>query len=178
MPRGVADLERPRRIAHAALRVVGERGVEGLTHRAVAAEAGIPLGSTTYHFRTLDDLLAAAIVEAKAATDAELADWGDAITGQTDLVEAMADYLFRVLRDHWDRTVLELELYMAALRRPSLRELSKSWDQTMPEVLERHVDVVTARAMALVYDGLVLQAVIHGMPGRDEVRAVLRRTVQ
>jgi AcrR family transcriptional regulator len=47
----------------AALEVVAAKGVEGLTHGAVAAVAGIPLGSTTYHFASLDDLLAAAIVD-------------------------------------------------------------------------------------------------------------------
>ena len=69
MPRGTADHERPRRIALAAIEVVADRGVEGLTHRRVAAVAGIPLGSTTYHFATLDDLLAAAIAEAKKARE-------------------------------------------------------------------------------------------------------------
>ena len=128
MPKGVVDPERPRRIALAALDVVAANGVEGLTHRAVAASAGIPLGSTTYHFSTLDDLLTAAIVEAKKSTDAELAEWSDKLGPDTDLVQVIADYVLDALTDHWDRTVVEHELYMAALRRPQLRWLSREWD--------------------------------------------------
>src|ERR1700755_262819 len=93
VPRGTADPQRPLRIALAALDVVADKGVEGLTHRAVAAVAGIPLRSTTYHFQTLDDLLAAAIIEAKKATDADLVAWAETLGPGTDLAEAVTDYV-------------------------------------------------------------------------------------
>ena len=175
MPRGTADYERPRRIALAALEVVAENGVEGLTHRKVAAVAGIPLGSTTYHFATLDDLLAAAIVEAKKATDAELAAWAGKLGPDADLAQLIADYVLDALTQHWGRTVVEHELYMAALRRPQLRALSREWDEAFPAVLAGHVDAVTAQAVAMVVDGMYVRAFIHGMPSRDEVEEVLRR---
>lgn len=44
------DPERRQRIIDAAITVVGERGIAALSHRAVAAAADVPLGSTTYHF--------------------------------------------------------------------------------------------------------------------------------
>src|SRR6478735_10340617 len=43
-----------------ALDVIAEHGVAGTTHRRVAAAAGVPLGSTTYYFADLGDLLRAA----------------------------------------------------------------------------------------------------------------------
>lgn len=52
--------EGARRILDAALRVVGEKGVDRITHRDVAAAAGVSLASTTYFFRTKSDLLYAA----------------------------------------------------------------------------------------------------------------------
>ncbi|HWU08014.1 MAG TPA: TetR family transcriptional regulator, partial [Streptomyces sp.] len=55
------DPERRERIIDAALRVVADRGIGGLSHRTVAAEADVPLGSTTYHFASLDELLVAAL---------------------------------------------------------------------------------------------------------------------
>lgn len=175
MPRGTADHERPRRIALAALEVVADKGVEGLTHRRVAAVAGIPLGSTTYHFATLDDLLAAAIVEAKGATDTELAAWAEKLGPGADLAGLVADYVLDALTHHWGRTVVEHELYMAALRRPQLRALSREWDEAFPAVLSRHTDAVTAQTVAMVVDGMYVRAFIHGMPSRDEVEEVLRR---
>lgn len=47
-------------IAVAAAATVAQRGVTGLTHRAVAAEAGLTLGVVSYKFRTSNDLLKAA----------------------------------------------------------------------------------------------------------------------
>jgi DNA-binding transcriptional regulator YbjK len=175
VPKGTADPERPHKIALAALEVVADRGVEGLTHRAVAAAAKIPLGSTTYHFRTLDDLLAAAIVEAKRATDTELAAWAETLGPDTDLVRSIADYVMQALTHHWGRTVVEHELYMAALRRPEMRALSREWDDAFPGVLSQHTDPVTALTVAMVVDGIFVRAFIHGMPARDEVESVLLR---
>lgn len=48
------------RIAEAAAEVV-EGGLGGLTHRAVAARAGVTTGAVTHHFRTIEDLVAGAI---------------------------------------------------------------------------------------------------------------------
>ena len=42
----------------AAIRVVGERGIRALTHRAVDGEAGLGVGSTSNYFPTRESLLA------------------------------------------------------------------------------------------------------------------------
>lgn len=175
MPRGTVDPERPLRIALAALDVVAEKGVEGLTHRAVATAAHIPLGSTTYHFRTLEDLLAAAILEAKRATDADLAEWASKLGPNTDLANAVADFVMHALTRRWGRLIVEHELYMAALRRPRLRPLSREWDAAFPAVLSEHTDAVIAETVAMVVDGMFVRALIHGMPDRDQIEEVLRR---
>lgn len=47
-------------IMAAAARTIERRGIAGLTHRAVAAEAGVTLGVVSYKFRTSADLLNAA----------------------------------------------------------------------------------------------------------------------
>ena len=53
----VATAGRREQILEAALRVIGRSGRQAVTHRAVAEEAGVPLGSTTYYFDSRDDLL-------------------------------------------------------------------------------------------------------------------------
>jgi AcrR family transcriptional regulator len=45
----------------AAITVLGERGIHALTHRAVDAQAGLPAGSASNHFRTRDALLEAVV---------------------------------------------------------------------------------------------------------------------
>lgn len=45
----------------ATLRLIGRNGLDGVTHRAVAAEAGVSLGAVTHHFGTRDALVDAAL---------------------------------------------------------------------------------------------------------------------
>src|SRR3954454_14034141 len=45
----------------AAIRVLGERGVRAVTHRAVDAEAGVAAGSTANYFATRDTLFEAIV---------------------------------------------------------------------------------------------------------------------
>ena len=55
-PRHV-DPERKDRIIEACITVIAERGVAGTSHRVVAAKAHVPLGSMTYYFDGMHDLL-------------------------------------------------------------------------------------------------------------------------
>lgn len=52
-PRGVNR----ERILRAALDIISNRGVDKVTHRAVAGVAGVSPGTTTYHFATREDLV-------------------------------------------------------------------------------------------------------------------------
>lgn len=61
MRKGVAnDPDRKQTIAQSALDVIAEGGVRAATHRKIAQRAGVPLGSATYHYASLDDILVAA----------------------------------------------------------------------------------------------------------------------
>src|SRR5213592_3361210 len=89
--RGPNDPDRRARIAQAAIEVVAQRGIDGLTHRAVAAAAGVPLGSTTYHFATLDDLLEVALREAAERNVRQLREWEQGLGQDVDFAAALAD---------------------------------------------------------------------------------------
>ncbi|MYS04964.1 TetR family transcriptional regulator, partial [Streptomyces sp. SID6041] len=60
---GAADAPASRadRIGDAALDLLVERGMRGLTHRAVDERAGLPQGSTSNHARTRQALLETAV---------------------------------------------------------------------------------------------------------------------
>ena len=67
--------QRRQDILDAAMRIVVRDGVRAVRHRAVAAEAGVPLSATTYYFKDIDDLLTdtfAQYVERSAAYMAKL----------------------------------------------------------------------------------------------------------
>lgn len=63
MTRQARGRERRAAIVAAAGRVLIRDGVAALTHRAVAVEAGVPLGSTTYYFADRPELVRAAVTE-------------------------------------------------------------------------------------------------------------------
>ncbi|WP_111657125.1 TetR/AcrR family transcriptional regulator [Isoalcanivorax indicus] len=49
--------QRRRAILEAALRLIVREGVRSVRHRAVAAEADVPLSATTYYFKDITDLI-------------------------------------------------------------------------------------------------------------------------
>ena len=68
-----SDPSRRDRIIDACLDVIAREGVAGTSHRRVAAEADVPLGSMTYYFTGMDELLTEAFTRFadRAAADVE-----------------------------------------------------------------------------------------------------------
>ena len=173
------DPDRASRIVDAAIDVIAEHGVAGTTHRLIAAAADVPLGSLTYHFTGLDDLLAqafgrhaermAADYEARFAGVRSTEDVVDAVTG---LVHADAD------ADDRDWAVA-YELYLAAMRDPRLRTVTESWMRRSRSVLERFVDPTTARGLDALIEGLVMHKVLSTAPvSREQTREIVARAVR
>ncbi|MFE5700973.1 TetR/AcrR family transcriptional regulator [Rhodococcus koreensis] len=171
------DPERRARIIRAAVDVVGEIGVEKLTLRAVAAVADVPLGSMTYHFSNVDDLLVSALEMAAEESTAYWCRWGEELPAGADLAEELAILLERLTTGPARRqTAVELDLYLASMRRPHLRSASLSLARIAYVTLEQHTDLDTARALSFMSDGLVLEALASDRPlKRDECVAMLRR---
>ncbi|MGW0880681.1 TetR/AcrR family transcriptional regulator [Streptomyces sp. NPDC002671] len=177
MPRRY-DPDRRRRIIDAAIRVVSEKGIAGLSHRTVAAEADVPLGSTTYHFATLDDLLVAALCQASEGFGGVLDASGVLDDPDSDLAAGLARVLGDWLGGDRPGAELEYELYLAALRRPALRPVAAQWTEDTAARLAARVDPVTARALLAVLDGICLQVLLTGGSYDEEyARAVLARVI-
>ncbi|SDK87781.1 TetR/AcrR family transcriptional regulator [Streptomyces indicus] len=172
------DPGRRQRIIDAAIRVVGSKGIGGLSHRSAAAEADVPLGSTTYHFATLDDLLVAALRQANEGFGAMVRERESLLGPEADLAAELAR-----LTGEWlggDRTGVELEyeLYLAALRRPALRPVAAEWCASVEEILARRTDRVTARAVVALLDGICLQVLLTGAEFDEAyTREMLRRVL-
>jgi DNA-binding transcriptional regulator YbjK len=172
------DPTRRERIARAAITVVGERGIEKLTHRAVAAAAGVPLGSTTYHFATLDDLLAEALHQAAQDNVAQLKEWADALESPDGLPAALAELVLYYLGPERARTVVEHELYVAALHRPALRKASSEWDAALEDLFTSYTDPVAGRMLSAVFCGLLMQGIVReSVPARDEIEMIFQRAL-
>ncbi|MEU6990925.1 TetR family transcriptional regulator [Streptomyces sp. NPDC046465] len=165
-------------IAAATERVIAERGIEGLTHRAVAQEARVPLGATTYHFATKDDLITTALERCVDRFAAYLEDW---VAQRPDLTHEqltvlLTDVLMSCFGPQRDQQVVEFELYLAALRRPALRPVADRYIEHTVQALAHYTDPVTATTAAAAMNGLTLRGLAGtSTPRRADVEATLRR---
>ncbi|MFI9624095.1 TetR/AcrR family transcriptional regulator [Streptomyces sp. NPDC052042] len=156
------DPRRRDRIIDAAIRVVGAKGIAGLSHRSVAAEADVPLGSTTYHFSSLDELLIAALRRSNENLAQLMRESPALADPAADLAGELARLLGLYFRGGRGRAELEYELYLAALRRSALRPVAAEWTDGMADLLSGRTDPATARALIALMDGICLQVLLVG----------------
>lgn len=124
-----ATAGRREQILEAALRVIGRSGTQAVTHRAVAEEAGVPLGSTTYYFDSKSDLLRQALEHVAASEVERYRDLGEelrTVKSPRELADMLIDKLAASVEDRTAYTA-EYELWLEAGRRPELREAAQSW---------------------------------------------------
>lgn len=112
-------------IADAAIALIAERGLRGLTHRAVDEEAGLPAGSTSNLARTraaLLDLALNRIVERGTGSHPLMAGGPvPDVCPRNLLAQGVAELLHGALTTGRSLTLARLELALEATRRPELR---------------------------------------------------------
>ncbi|MEW1870817.1 TetR/AcrR family transcriptional regulator [Streptomyces caelestis] len=110
-------------VADAALSLLAERGMRGLTHRAVDEAAGLPQGSTSNLARTRQALLELAVrrLAEREARVLALHEMPDPRAGAGSLVDALALTAHRALTGNRELALARYELALEATRRPELR---------------------------------------------------------
>jgi TetR/AcrR family transcriptional regulator, regulator of biofilm formation and stress response len=158
-------------LIEATLTVVEREGVGGVSHRAVAAVAGVSPSAALHHFSTLDELLVAALISANQSSI-------DAVDSVEDTA-GLADVLAEQIVEHRTRFVAIYELYLLAARRRALRPEAHRWIASVEEAAQRlGADETGARALCAALDGLGLQALLSDtVPDRDETTAILARAL-
>ncbi|WP_091227152.1 TetR/AcrR family transcriptional regulator [Microbacterium sp. 3J1] len=161
------DPDRRDRIIDACLDVIAESGVAGASHRRIAAAAGVPLGSMTYHFDGIDDLLRQAFTRFSTMIstrfEERLAAASDLESARAAVVEIIREDVFGSTREF----VLSHELYTLAAREPAYRALTTAWMQRSRAALERHFDVDTARLLDAMIEGISIHRALDEQV-RDE----------
>lgn len=179
-PRGARRREE---ILRATLRLIGERGADAVTHRAVAEEADVPLSATTYYFASKEELLEQALLLAAreeterlerlvlelAPRDLSVDEWAAAVGRQIagDVAADPANH------------VALFELGLEATRRPPLRGELQRWQDAHLRLAEmgcRAIDSdqpeVDAQLVVATLTGLMLQQLAGG---RDDFESAVMR---
>jgi DNA-binding transcriptional regulator YbjK len=173
------DPDRKIRIVQAAVDVIAEFGVAGTTHRRIAAAADVPLGSLTYHFTGLEDLLAQAFRRHAERMSREYEAHFVGVGTPAEFVEAVTGLIHGLADDDPRDWAVAYELYLAALRDPALRSVTEQWMRTSRSVLERFVDPVTARGVDALIEGIVMHKTLSTTRGttREETRMIITRAL-
>jgi TetR/AcrR family transcriptional regulator, regulator of biofilm formation and stress response len=150
------DPDRRDRIIDSCLDVIAAVGVAGVSHRKVAEAADVPLGSMTYHFTGLDQLLHEAFTRfAEHAAD-QFADQMSTATDPASAVHAVADVIMHHPIQAPRTLVLTQELYTLAARDPRYRDITHTWMRRSRQVLRTWFDPTTARLIDALIEGLTL----------------------
>ena len=104
-------------IADAAIHLVATRGLRGLTHRAVDAEAGLPPGSTSYYLRTRNALLTTCVSRMLTRDVGGMPPVG----ADASPMELLVGMTIGLARDRPDDLIARYELSLEASRQPELR---------------------------------------------------------
>jgi DNA-binding transcriptional regulator YbjK len=116
-------------IADATIQLVATRGLRGLTHRAVDAEARLPPGSTSYYLRTRTALLTACVnrmlerdFSGTTGRPAEAVGDVEAPPVAPDLEELLVGMVLDLARERPYDLIARYELSLEASRQPELRD--------------------------------------------------------
>jgi DNA-binding transcriptional regulator YbjK len=185
--RKTSDRERP--LMEATLRIIGRAGLDSVTHRAVAAEAGMSVGAVTHHFATRDVLVDAALRFALRREVDRLR--ALALSLQTKVfdveawIESLVSWYTQELKTQAEVHIACYEAFLAAARderyRPIVAEWFDTWRQSAALALKaagstdprHHAELFVS---ALI--GMLLQQLATPRRGfRQEAKAALSALV-
>jgi len=177
---------RRRSILEATLRVVAAGGVESATHRRVAEEAGVSLGSTTYHFDSKSDLLREAFryyISYIYGLQAEVTrDWTE-----LDIDEAVNAVVEFTNREFEDKSLLraEYELLAMASRDEELAREAQQFEERTTALIARMLEQLGsqrpfegARTILQLCRGFEIHSLSREDPDVDDFRRRLRVVMQ
>ncbi len=170
-------------LVEAAADLLLEQGFGAISHRAVAARAGLPLASTTYYFDSADDLRDQALEKIADAWTARAGAVVAALPTHLDPAGAARAVLRIIGADTPSPQMLLLyERYLEAGRHPRLRPVVVAWNGRLNELVNevlRRADLPSgeddARLVLAVADGVAVTALAEGAPPDVAVAATLDR---
>lgn len=160
---------RSKQAVAAARAVLMRDGVPGTTMRAVASEAGIPLGTLQYVFPTKLGLLRAVIEDIVEEIVELLASSAEIESGLENAIRnGLRNFWQTLVVDHRELQLVQLELVTHALRTPGLEELPRWQYERYTEAVAQWCQEAASRsgersAIPFARLGRVLVAAIDGL---------------
>ena len=193
---------RRKQIFEATLRVILRDGVRGVRHRAVALEAQVPLASTTYYFKDLEELLTETFLFWNYGASIYADHFGDSIDDylekfsstalqQQVFREKLSDifsglailYVTNQITHHRNDRLIELAFHHEAVRSDKLRKAVERGLDRQLESLETFYQLIGSKNPAA--DSQMTISVLHRLEhnalmkgveiDRDKIEETIRR---
>lgn len=170
------DPNRRDRIIDSALDVMAEVGVAGTTHRLIAKKAGVPLGSMTYHFQNMEEVIWCAFEKFATGLQRRVEEQLRTVPADGDVVAGILSLVNRGTPPEQQRdTLLTLELYILAIRDPKYGNLVQLWIASTRAALAQifsntHLEVIDA----LIEGFLIHRTFSAHVPSETEIRNAFR----
>jgi DNA-binding transcriptional regulator YbjK len=175
-------------IVAATVRIVAREGVAAVTHRRLAAEAGVSLSSTTWHFAAKADILEAALRWTARREVARIAEIAARLEGDFDpaaWAEELAAWLLEQVTGEREIAVALYRLQIELLGSPGAREVHREWGRQLralgDRVLENSATLtpdLDIRLVVAALDGLRLSVLSAGEEETDWLRPAVRRQLK
>ena len=188
-PRAEASKRVRDSIVVATVRIVAREGVAAVTHRRVAAEAGVALSSTTWHFASKADILEAALhwtADDEVTRIGAIADrLGAAAFDPAAWAGELGDWLVEQVTADRETAVALYRLQVELLGSPGALAVHREWGVRLREVGNRaleHSSTSTpdldVRLVVAALDGLRMSVLNSGETDVEWLRLAVRRQLQ
>lgn len=148
---------------------VAELGVAGISARRIAARADVPLGSMTYHFTDMDELLHEAFTRFSVSIATRFEAHLVAATTHDEAKQAVATLILDDLAQSQHELVLTHELYTLAARDARYRTITRAWMARSRAALERHFTPDVARQLDALIEGLTIHQALDTEPHDPQI---------
>lgn len=192
------------RINRATLQIIKRDGMRGVRHRAVAKEAGVPLGATTYHFKDIEDLIVSAFsywraqpaagpnpyvrqilnfLENRAPSMLKVPE--DRVTLAREIYKFTVDYEIDQIENFRDSCIVQLAFYHESIHIKELQqEVFDYWQSEVDNLIVAFTALASpdpeaeARICQSLFHQLEREAMMKGGDyDRDKLKATLHRYV-
>jgi DNA-binding transcriptional regulator YbjK len=165
----------------ATLRVIASSGTDSVTHRRVAAEAQVPLGSLTYYFESRAELIREAFRFYIAEANAFLLEVENEIPPTT--ARGLVDLILEIMRREFTEPEMiraEYELILHAARDAEIGRAFAAWEINLEARLAASLESMGsprpmngARTLLHLVRGFELQSLANRTENPSELRARL-----
>jgi DNA-binding transcriptional regulator YbjK len=188
-----SNQQRRNGLIDAAIALVAEHGLHGLSHRAVDEKAEVPRGTTSNYFRSREALVTATvqrIIDLHFALMAEMrtryAGSGESIS----VTEFLGDVVEQALARFPGRYRAMLELTLECARNPTLRpELDRISDEAMKLTYEAHreahgdpshsdVELLNAFYTGVLFTSVVMPQALGGRSPGEITREMVAKVLE